>query len=309
MNLVYIMGRPHCGSTILNLLLGNAGNVAALGELHQLGKWGQRQCVCGAKAEECTFWINVKARFEKRAGTSISWDQLVNLVANAHTFSRAIALLRSPTKGKDTLQFRDGMIYLYGAIAEEADANFVVDSSRNPFVASFFLRNIPSTKVIYLVRNINDSVYSKLNRMKRGMGFHWANFHWRSKGRIVLPFLLLNGISWLAGNFIADRIAKRHRDAVLTVRYEDLCREPEVVLARNGSFTGIDLTEVIDRQKQMKPFRTSHEIRGNKMMMEKEEIVFRPDAGKPLPIVYRVIVNAIALRLSVKYRYIGWYKE
>lgn len=56
---VFIMGSGHCGSTLLDLLLGSHSDAFSLGEIHRLGTAlddPTRKTLCGVCAERCEFW-------------------------------------------------------------------------------------------------------------------------------------------------------------------------------------------------------------------------------------------------------------
>ena len=57
--LIYIAGPSHCGSTLLDLMLGSASGVWTLGEaqvLPVLANEDTRPCGCGRRIHECDFW-------------------------------------------------------------------------------------------------------------------------------------------------------------------------------------------------------------------------------------------------------------
>ena len=63
---LYVMGRGHSGSTILDILVGGSASVESLGELTSGLKHYETggHCACGALVRECPFWDEVRRRFE-----------------------------------------------------------------------------------------------------------------------------------------------------------------------------------------------------------------------------------------------------
>jgi hypothetical protein len=55
-HVVFIMGRGHSGSTLLDLLLGSHSESFSLGELRMLAKPGKTASVCGICSDSCPFW-------------------------------------------------------------------------------------------------------------------------------------------------------------------------------------------------------------------------------------------------------------
>ena len=61
---LYVMSRPHSGSTILDILLGNTASVESVGQLvSDMGKL-DNPCACGATIRTCPFWSEVRERVE-----------------------------------------------------------------------------------------------------------------------------------------------------------------------------------------------------------------------------------------------------
>ena len=59
---LYIAGRGHSGSTILDILLGNSGAIESVGELvSDIGKETGGQCSCGLAINDCPYWQAVRA--------------------------------------------------------------------------------------------------------------------------------------------------------------------------------------------------------------------------------------------------------
>jgi hypothetical protein len=77
---LYVMGRGHSGSTILGILLGGGAAIASVGEVVSgLGRYalGTEICSCGTPMHECSFWTEVRRRFE---GEDHSWAEFVRRV-------------------------------------------------------------------------------------------------------------------------------------------------------------------------------------------------------------------------------------
>jgi hypothetical protein len=57
---LYVMGRGHSGSTILDILLGGAAAVESVGELVSGLEWYEAgtRCACGAPMRECPYWVS-----------------------------------------------------------------------------------------------------------------------------------------------------------------------------------------------------------------------------------------------------------
>lgn len=60
-DLLYILGTGRCGTTFLDVMLGQQEGLWTVGEVHLLDVWlnGDNQCGCGLRVAECGFWRGV----------------------------------------------------------------------------------------------------------------------------------------------------------------------------------------------------------------------------------------------------------
>ncbi|SCC79482.1 sulfotransferase [Saliniramus fredricksonii] len=67
---VYIAGRGHSGSTLLDLILGSHSRLVSVGEIKQkaltrlFSNVSKRPCTCGARVGDCKFWNAVRTKLE-----------------------------------------------------------------------------------------------------------------------------------------------------------------------------------------------------------------------------------------------------
>lgn len=109
-NIIYILGSPHGGSTLINLILGAHSQIAPLGEMIAYDKHfaepEKRRCSCGDSLVDCGYWNEVRRRVE--AGGD-HWP--LNLTCNSSFDKNLITLLRN--------------------VLEVAEKSWVCDSSRD----------------------------------------------------------------------------------------------------------------------------------------------------------------------------------
>ena len=107
---LYIISRPHSGSTLLALLMNAHSQVISVGELKKLL---QRQtCTChGVRPEDCPFWSQVAASVHESVGLPL----------------HELALRDCNDEEKFV---RDNQA-LYAALAQVGGHSFIVDSSKN----------------------------------------------------------------------------------------------------------------------------------------------------------------------------------
>jgi hypothetical protein len=166
---IYIMGRGHSGSTILDLLLGNASQVQSVGEFISGVDRYDALCSCGQKFRDCDFWKCVRRWFEET--TKISWDEGAGSLKRQAHVKRFLATLLSRSGSADVAKIRVINDALSEAIALVSGKPYVLDSSKEFTRALFFARFIPEVKIIHLVRHPERVLASDFWRIKRGDGF------------------------------------------------------------------------------------------------------------------------------------------
>lgn len=295
---IYIMGRPHSGSTILSSLLANTTSVDSVGELHTIMYGDDRDCACGEKIRSCSLWSKIISLFEKESSTS--WGDFTKLVFHFHKVRSAANFIFN-SNSSAFKSYKKGYNHLYPSILECTSCKTIVDSTRNPFHALFVLRQNKYNKIIFLIRNGNDALYSKFKRISEDGEFQLFGKTWKGV-RIFLPFLVLFGLSWCVGNLVSEIIYLLNRKRIYKLRYEDLCSDHAKTLTLLGEFCNIDFSNVIRLVNEQKPMTIGHEIGGNRLRF-KGSFVFRPDSNKPLRLKYRLIFAAFAWPLLFYYGY------
>jgi hypothetical protein len=270
---LYIVGRPHSGSTILDILLGNSPTVAGIGQLVSGMPKPQGRCACGELISACAFWRAVRAEVER---SGLGWDEAVAAsVGQAHVkaFWRT---WRAPPDDPAMQRLKEITCSVARAIAHVAGKPHVLDSSKEPTRALFLAKCCPEARFIRLVRDPRSSVESHYWRIK-SWGFHHFLRKDRHHPRLLPLFVLLAAASWTVGNILGE-IAMRHaRGRVVVVRYEDLRDDPAGVLERIGDALALDLSGVVGRVGRGEILDTGHVIGGNGI---RHEAGLRFDAGK-----------------------------
>jgi hypothetical protein len=257
---VYVMGRGHSGSTILDILLGNAAAIESVGELVSGMANPDHVCSCGATLADCPFWSRVRAGVE---GTGTDYWALAHASRKQAHISRlpAVALAR-PGADPDLDQLARGTAALADAIRTVAGKPHVLDSGKELTRALFLLRFVPGTRVIHLVRDPRGVVASLHWRLANGQGFRFLRRRYRAR-RAAPLFVLLEAVNWMVGNLIAEAIAWSAPGRVLRVRYEELRDRPVETVTRLGNDLGLPLNDVAERLSRSDGFAVGHNIGGN----------------------------------------------
>ena len=134
---LYIVGRGHSGSTILDVLLGNAAVTASVGELVAIMGKPAQVCSCGASAAECPFWSQVRAKVE---AAGVDYQALAAASrAQAHVGRLPTTILARPGAHPDLDRLAAATRVLAAAITGTAGKPHLVDSGKEPTRALFLL--------------------------------------------------------------------------------------------------------------------------------------------------------------------------
>lgn len=195
---VYILGSGHCGSTLLNLLLNAHPRMVGLSELVSIQNYlrpGQ-----GTLLTDQAQWVSIKERFEQ-----ITPDgQFDDIDLSTPSLGQVLSNSIPPRWVTDNC-------YLFRSVLDVMEKDIAVDASKGvKRLMGLDKTGMYDLRVIHLARNGRAVVHSY---RKKGYGFLSSFRRWFMPAvftRRLMPAKLL--------------------DATLTVRYEDLCDDPERVL-------------------------------------------------------------------------------
>lgn len=299
---IYIMGRAHTGSTILDILMGNAKHTESIGQLvSHIGKIDSL-CSCGEVIRDCPFWMQVRSKVT--GGDLDEWAKLSDAhVKQGHVKSFLRTLFGLKPDNRDYLY--DTAHKIEAAIQEVSGKSVVVDSSKEPTRALFFAKHDPDARFIYLVRDPRSIMSSYYWRFKDKWTFHFLRREWPS--RFVWPlYMVIACASWIMGNLLYEIVHRHAKDRTIRVRYEDLTTQPDIELTRIGEAFGLDYSEVIEMIAQDAAFPIFHNIGGNQIREEGTTARFQPkkDLTRPvLPMHWEILTILVNWPLMGRYGY------
>ena len=298
---LYVMSRPHSGSTILDILLGNTATVESVGQLvSDMGKL-DNPCACGATIRACPFWREVRSKVE---AAGIGWDEAVRTsVGQAHV-GRFWHTLRARDGDPAMARLAEITAIVAGAIAETAGKPVVLDSTKEPTRALFLARFYPDARLIRLVRDPRSAVASHYWRLKDKGYFHFLRRDYRLPWLSPL-FLVLAAASWTVGNLLQEVAVARAPGRVVRLRYEDLRDRPAEELTRLGRTLGIDVGAPIEMLARGETLPAGHDIGGNDIRLE-HGLRFDPakeTTRRTLPRWVELVTLALCWPLMARYGY------
>lgn len=238
LSVIYLVGRGHSGSTLLETMLGSHPQLACLGELKWLsekkktkGKARQERCSCGAAdVDSCPFWQAVNRRLMTRYGVGL--DEL-----DLRTTDEAI--------------FAEHNLALLETVQALSGSNVLIDSSKSHERLSQLrvLGDRIELYPVYVVRNPCGVVYS---HVRKGRGLkHWAR-KYRAKSKAIHASL--------------------EQGPLLVVDYAELTAAPLATLNRVADYVGLD-----EKYTTVSRPREGVHIIGGNAMKSSAELVVTPD--------------------------------
>lgn len=246
LQVVYVMGAGHSGSTILGAALGNCAGSFYAGEVEE---WLARSGEPGLGGPERTaFWRAVGERVDRAAAA-----ELFGAVANRYV-ERSSALLRVdrwPARRRLRRRYRAVARELLEAIAAVAGVRRVVDSSHFPLRARELGRlDGVELYLVLLVRDPQDVVASNVRTISR-----------REVAERRIRVLALNASLWLT-HLLSVLVFQRHpRERRVFVRHEDFVADPEGVLRQIIDAFGFDVAV-----PDLSALRAGLALMGNKLI-------------------------------------------
>ena len=298
---LYLGGFGRSGSTLLERLLAQDPDVAALGEVVHLWRRGVQRdelCGCGRPFSACPFWSEVGRR--AFAGWStLDLEALLADKASMDRQRRVPSLMlpwRSDRRCTDLARYAGRYAQVYRAAAEVAGTDVVVDASKHPSLAAI-LASQPQIdlRVVHLVRD------------SRGVAYSWSQEVTRpevTEGQALMPqySAAMSSAYWLGQNGLLHLLALRGVP-MLRLRYEDLVRDPAAALVDVRRFAGLP-----DRAQAVRePGAQQHSVAGNPLRFATGPLVVRADERwrREMPAATQRRVAALTLPLALRYGYVG----
>ena len=244
--ILYIGGAAHSGSTLLDVMLGEAPNAVSLGQAGDIHVFHgtTRQCSCRADIKECVLWGDILARVPDEA-----FDQMSKLGPQADKEKQFLRFIFSSQLCK---AYANAFDPLFDAAFAATGASVLIDSSKNLSRGAALLKSSRHpVRFLHLIRDGRGYINSVYKRRKE-----------EDKGASAAPIFA----KWLAKNASASVFVRRVGGArYLAVNYEDLLNDPVLTLDRISDFSGLDLEDVKRKALTGEPFSQKHMFRANRI--------------------------------------------
>jgi len=241
---VLIAGSGHGGTTIANMILGQHPDIFATGKLRDFPHGGlfisENVCSCGAAADACPFWRDVRSRYQPFQ------DQAE----------------------------QEKLPQLFNIVTELSGRSFTGDVSHNVGYAKQLL-NTPGID-LYLVHIVRDGRGVVWSRVRKDMRIGRLNKgFWQRLKRVMT---VSRRWKWHIREFA--KLERQLGDKSVRVSYETLCQDPLSALRPVGQMLGLDFDNIGSQLGSGQPFiPLPHLIRGNAVLRTKKDVVLKYDAA------------------------------
>ena len=292
---VYVLGSPRCGSTLICNLLGELDGFFAAGEIRLLWQEvAERGCGCGLPATECPVWSRMLAAVE--ASGIARRHEVAGLLRRTSRMQDLPGILRART-ARDlpagTQRLATLLGATYRAVASATGARVIVDSSKSVAEAAL-LRHVPEVDpyVVHLVRDPRAMVHSWHRALAQD-----------SKGTPARPTPSL-ALRWVLTNTASQAVGRRYGARAFVSTYERLVRSPEEHLAAIAAMVGepVDVGFLADPDHER---RSRHIVGGNALRKGSGRIRVEEDREwqTKLPVSSFAPVTVLTLPLLRRYGY------
>ena len=245
--IIYIAGYGRSGSTILALILGQHKDIVSLGEIGVIfsALKHKRICTCGQRLNNCTYW--------KQLIKSNEYKKNPNLFLNN---------LENP-------YLKVGIVIDY--IFKNSNSEFLVDSTKTSW------RNL--TRPLRLILSGYDVSIIHLKRSQKSViksAKKGKNSDLESNLKVNNRFSTIKTIiSYQISNKLTLLYKIINPKKYHLMNYEDLLNDPFKSFLKLGIFLKLDLSELDAYLSGNLALKTSHEINGNRLLRQKNDIYFK----------------------------------
>jgi len=253
-DLIYILGTGRSGSTVLEIILSHGSDCVGAGELSWMLEEGWKDdftCSCNERFSACNYWQSI---IEELGMSSSELSRMLSLQHSIEWHTGFLKQLTGMISKADLEEYHLFNKKLVNAIQKATKKRTVIDSSKY------------AGRAYALQRGTNIYVFTiLLTRSPEGLV---VSFSKPNKGEQP-PKSLFSIITYYVSITLMVRLAGLlSRQPVLHIRYEDLIRDPSMVMTKIEQWSGVSFSEARKMLGKGAPFSVGHMITGNRLRKE-----------------------------------------
>jgi len=266
--IIYIMGAGRSGTTVLDIILGNAEGVFSCGELTRYPELNGVPHDYPETSETYRFWSDFEGIFKKKSKGTIDYRSLYALYRKFDHHDGFVRNYFGLHSVDDQRRYQQYSVAFFDTLFELSGKDVLVDSSKYPNRALTLSALMPyDLYFIYLVRNPAGVARS----------FQKKNVEQPSRG------WLSSSIYYFVVNAACALVKKRLQRSfpVLLIKYEDLMTDPVGTLEKIQNTCGIALTRSIELVQEQQPLAVGCLFDGNRLRLKKHITLKGDDVHGP----------------------------
>lgn len=251
--LIYILGAGRSGTTLLDVMLGNALDIFSGGELNRYCITRGVQTGLDQSSQRTQFWREFTEQFSPKY--DLKRQEMIHREIEYHT-----ALVKRLVNRMNLDHYREFQTFerdFCDTLFSRIDESTIVDSSKYPGRALALSETLSCRLCLIYIRRDPVRVlksYTKTDRCLPTKSWGKANCH----------YLVVNHLC----KSVIRRLRKIH--SVVEIRYEDLVSRPEATMCDIEKCFGVDLSAVIDKLRRDECFRVGDILSGNTIRLQEQ---------------------------------------
>ncbi len=245
--IIYILGAGRSGTTLLDIILGNAVDAFSCGELLKFEASQGKPHGCHSESETFLFWQRVWTRFLER----FSFEPDVGAIHSHHFFPLLLINLISRRKVD---QYVRRATEVFNIVACESGKSILIDSSKYAGRALLLSRHCGhQLSIIYIRRNLGDVIRSFQRK-----GIEQPT---KTPLQATLYYLVVNLFA------LITKMVVLQRSMCITIQYEDLLNDPIRALESIEQGLNLDLSNAKRIIAEDRELRVGHLFEGNRIRL------------------------------------------
>lgn len=267
-DVLYVMGTGRSGTTILEVLLTNDDSLCGTGELKHIFRDGYLRdlpCACGKQGSQCELWSGVLRSARWSPEDCARYGAAIEALESHRNFPR---VLLGAIDRNDASLHEQATTEILRSVRRLTGSRVVVDSSKYPARALLLARMYPNkVRVLCITRSAAGLIAAF---QKKNDGEQHPKSRWAASAYFLYVLLCMR------------LVRARLGDRCLTIRFEDLNRDPIAVLSRIEAWSGISLARARAKIASGDSFQVGHIVTGNRLR-KKGRVTFDPSSSRTAP--------------------------